>query len=712
VDQIALNNRALQIDDLPALSPGVWLVNDQDPGTNILSIRAATTDRLQQASVVMVLDGVPLADTELFTLPLFDQTQAEILKGPQGGRFGKNAAGGVIALRSARPLERGPLEQDFVEAGIGNGGLSLASFGLNLTGRPTDAVGGGAHAGVRLAGLWRSSEGWITNRTLGRTIDGMDTRALRLTGQLAEDGSQRDGGLWSVETGLSWMEEEGGAAWASSGNITGQAGGRLSGAVLEDPIGDFEGRAWRRWFQGRIAAQAGSTRQGGRASMMLAHDSYAKRWSEELDYRPGPLTFFGFPAFPDGIQPIRQPIDLTATTAELRYRLDSGRSGSSSSLELGLFRQETDRFRIDDFGPLLFGAAPPAYRTQAVQTGLFASAVLDARDLWPGLAGLTLEAEGRQDRDERSQTITVSTTGARVETRAATFERLQPRFALSWRFQPAGEDSSGFVYASASEAFRPGGFNPAPGPTSIWTPSFRPEVTTAHEVGLKLRNRGELPGGQSGERPWRVSLDLAVFRNRVQDFQNYTFIDNQSVTLSVPQVRVQGWELAATGSLDLAGGQTLSLSTAYASNRARIGRFVATDPLLGSPATRDYSGRQVPNAPEWTGTTEIRLDSSPGTGPAWSVSTRIHGAGRTVYELDNVLVSPERLWLDLELELLVSSGWALTLTARNATGERWAVSAFGQGMVGLLAGLGPGGPFDTYTINRGRQTSMTLRRTF
>ncbi len=90
----------LNVDDIATAVPGVWMVNDQDPGTNILSIRGATTDRLQQASVAFVLDGVPLADTELFTPRLFDVSRIEVLKGPQGALFGKNAAGGVISVRT------------------------------------------------------------------------------------------------------------------------------------------------------------------------------------------------------------------------------------------------------------------------------------------------------------------------------------------------------------------------------------------------------------------------------------------------------------------------------------------------------------------------------------------------------------------------------------------------------------------------------------
>ena len=56
--------------------------------------------------------------------------------------------------------------------------------------------------------------------------------------------------------------------------------------------------------------------------------------------------------------------------------------------------------------------------------------------------------------------------------------------------------------------------------------------------------------------------------------------------------------------------------------------------------------------------------------------------------------------------------WTLSLGVQNLEDKRWAISAFGQGMTGLLAGLGPGGPFDTFTINRGRKVTLSLRREF
>ena len=644
------------VDDVVTAVPGVWMVNDQDPGTNILSIRGATTDRLQQASVAMVLDGVPLADTELFTPRLYDVSVIEVLKGPQGSLFGKNASGGVIGIRS----------KDFgsyVDVTAGNGGLGEieAAHSLAL----------GADWNLRAAGLWSSADGWIKNTTLNRLVDAVETRngRLRLTGPALG---------WDLDFKFQYLEDEGGAAWASSNNVTDKNAGRLSGKVLINPIGDYPGQSKRRWGHG--VAKASRPLAGGTLSGYVARDSYAKRWDEELDYRPGPLTFYGFPAFPTGIQPIRQPIDVRATTAEVRWVSDEKQDFTH---QWGLFVQDTDKDRTDDFGPLLFGAPAPRYLTRSHQTSVFGALSYQVTEEFK------LEAQGRLDRDERSQTILSQVGGPVISRREGTFERFQPRVTAQWL---SGDTNFFLTYG---EAYRPGGFNPTPAASSIWKATYRPEITTSLELGWKQR----LPIAFG-------RLELNVFSNTVEDYQNYTFIDNQSVTLNVDEVTVRGLE----ASIVLRPIDGLDLSASYALADTKIERFIATDPLLGSPATRDYSGKAIPNAPRDTGRVSAKYQLE-------LKEVRLSGqidanyAGKTFYEIDNVLYSPARWWTDLTLSAERET-WTATLQAQNLTDERWAISAFGQGMTGLLAGLGPGGPFDTFTINRGRKVTFSLRREF
>jgi iron complex outermembrane recepter protein len=658
-------DRIATIDDVATAVPGIWMVNDQDPGTNILSIRGATTDRLQQASVAFVLDGVPLADTELFTPRLFDVSKIEVLKGPQGALFGKNAAGGVIAI-TTNGARTGSYfnEQAMIQGRIGDGGLGEVEFAKGFDLSNTWAI--------RAAGIWSSADGWIKNTTLNKLVDSTNTRALRLS-------AAGDAFGFNIDLRTHYLEEDGGAAWASSNNVTGKNAGRLSGDVLINPIGDYEGEATRWWRQ--TSARAGREFVAGRLDLLVARDSYQKRWTEELDYRPGPLTFFGFPAFPNGIQPIAQPIDVRATTLQGRWTSDLD---GNFNFQVGAFAQETDKDRIDDFGPLLFGFPASAYATNSRQTAVFGGVEWMPVDNW------TLEAQGRFDRDERSQTITNSATGALISKREGTFERFQPRVAASYR---TGRHVT--AYASYGEAFRPGGFNPTPAPISIWKAAFRPEVTSSYEVGAKLRNL-----------PFSGVMDFAIYSNQVKDFQNYTFIDNQSVTLNVDEVLIKGFE--ASGAFEVADG--VKLGASYALVDAEIQRFIATDPLLGSPATRDYTGKQLPNAPRETGKVWGSWYRNIGD---YEVTIRLDAnvAGKTYYEIDNVLYSPSRWWGDVNV-IVQRGDWTMTLKGENITDERWAISAFGQGMTGLLAGLGPNGPFDTFTINRGRRVSLALRKDF
>ena len=132
--------------------------------------------------------------------------------------------------------------------------------------------------------------------------------------------------------------------------------------------------------------------------------------------------------------------------------------------------------------------------------------------------------------------------------------------------------------------------------------------------------------------------------------------------------------------------------------------------MLGSPATRDYSGKAIPNTPRDTSKIWGRFGHQLGES---FVSARLdlNYAGKTFYEIDNVLYSPARWWSDFSVQAQRES-WTLSANVQNLTDERWAISAFGQGMTGLLAGLGPGGPFDTFTINRGRKLTVSLRREF
>jgi iron complex outermembrane receptor protein len=645
-----------RLDEIPSAVPGVFVIDDQDPGTNIVSIRGVSTDRLQAASIAYAVDGVLLPDTELFTTRLFDVRRFEVLKGPQGALFGKSAAGGAFNVETRGPL---PVAGGFIRLGYGSG--NTRELEAAVTGPLTARVSG------RAAIFAEATDGLIRNRTLEDQGDFYET--INARGRLQVDLGRR-----RLDLALDLHNEDGGAAYASSGNITGRTGGALEERVLEEPIGDYRGRAKRWW--GRASARLRPTAPAdGGFTLLAAYDRYRKAFEEELDYRPGPVTIGGFP-FTAGLQPIRQPIEIEALTAEARW---ASPERARVRTILGVFGQGVDRERVDDFGPLLFGAPAPRYDVESRQAAVFGQA---ETEIGPATVLLAL----RYDRDDRRQSIESTADRAALGGDQAVFDALQPKATVS--FRPLQEVLAWVTYA---EGFRTGGFNPTPGPGSVWKRRFEPEVVRTAEVGAK-RSR---PG---------LYLEVAAYLGRIGDYQSYTFLENQSVTLNVGQVATAGLEATFEARR---GPWRLSGSAAVA--EAEIQDYVAPDPLIVG-ALRDYSGLRPTNVPEHQWTVGLERVSNFGLGEV-RARADVTGVGDIAYTLDNVLHAPARITGDARLEGSFGR-WTASALVKNLTDERWAVSAFGQTMLALLQNLGPGGPFDTYTINRGREFGVSLEARF
>ncbi len=94
--------------DLIAFTPGVSLAGDIGGQRAIFNIRGVVQNDyadLAEAPVAVYVDGGYLASTQAQTFGLFDVGRVEILKGPQGTLFGRNATGGLVNTITAKPTE-------------------------------------------------------------------------------------------------------------------------------------------------------------------------------------------------------------------------------------------------------------------------------------------------------------------------------------------------------------------------------------------------------------------------------------------------------------------------------------------------------------------------------------------------------------------------------------------------------------------------------
>ena len=663
-DDIA-RRKLTTIDDFIAATPGVFLINDQDPGTNMISVRGVSTNRNQSPSIAYVVDGLALADSELFTLRTYDVARVEILKGPQGALFGRSASGGAVDIATNDPTDEAG---GMASLGMGNGFTWTADGVVNA---PVSE-----RVQLRLAGSYRNSDGFIRNSYLDRKVDGFTSRNLRLKAKIQTSETS------TLNLRLAWADEDGGAAYISSENVTGRNGGRLSGAILTDPQGDFEGRFARKWWgaQATFAQDLGDTLQ---LTWSGGYDNYHKDFSEELDFRHDtPVTLDGVALFPDGIQPISQPVDIEAWTSELR--LTSQGSGPLR-WHAGVFFQRLERDRTDDLGPLLFGAEPQRAETRSNQIGLFAQASYDVLPTLEATLGL------RYDRDRRKEDTIGTDTATTYARRAQTFDKWQPKLSLAWR--PSQDFTA---YVTGSVGFKAGGFNPLPGPSDIWTANFAAETVKSLEAGIK----GQLAEG-------RVRLSLAGFVTDYSNFQNTVFLGN-SVVLSVPKVNVHGLEASAQADL----GQGFHLDGGAAWTHSRTGTYITPNPTPepGEPDLVDLTGKRTPNAPDWTLNGGIGWEGE--AGPA-KLDARLSVAyvSRVDFEIDNILHTPGYASVDGRLGIELGA-WNLEVWAKNLFDTRWAISAFGQQQLPLLLGLGPNGPFDSFTINTGRQFGVGATHRF
>ncbi len=68
-------------------------------------MRGISQARNSEPSAAIVVDGVEMTQPAQFNQELLDIQQIEVLKGPQGALYGRNAIGGAIIITTAQPTD-------------------------------------------------------------------------------------------------------------------------------------------------------------------------------------------------------------------------------------------------------------------------------------------------------------------------------------------------------------------------------------------------------------------------------------------------------------------------------------------------------------------------------------------------------------------------------------------------------------------------------
>jgi len=133
-------------------------------GTQAISV---STD----PAVAVALNDIPFIRNHFFEQEFYDVNQVEVVRGPQGTLYGRNATAGVVNVISAKPTDQ---FEAMLSADWGNYTNRRYEGMVNI---PIDSD----QLDLRVAGEWTKRDGYTINENTGDPVDGRDLWSSRVT---------------------------------------------------------------------------------------------------------------------------------------------------------------------------------------------------------------------------------------------------------------------------------------------------------------------------------------------------------------------------------------------------------------------------------------------------------------------------------------------------------------------------------------------------
>ncbi|HYQ55870.1 MAG TPA: TonB-dependent receptor, partial [Draconibacterium sp.] len=162
------NNKVEDLTDVSAIVPNFFMPDYGSKLTSPVYIRGVG-NRINTPSVGLYVDGIPYFEKAAFNFDFFDIEQIEVLRGPQGTLYGRNAMGGLINIISRQPSDERITE---ISTDYGNYNQLNAQISHNQPIGKSFAVLG--NVGVR------HNDGFFTNQYNNKKADKLDSYSGRL----------------------------------------------------------------------------------------------------------------------------------------------------------------------------------------------------------------------------------------------------------------------------------------------------------------------------------------------------------------------------------------------------------------------------------------------------------------------------------------------------------------------------------------------------
>lgn len=561
-------------------------------GETRIAIRGITFENISatgaEARVAYHLDGVYLSRSGNINGTFFDVERLEVLRGPQGTLFGRNAIAGAVNLITRDPTDD---FEGYIQANVGNYNSIIAE----------GAVSGPIANGIsfRIAGRSSDHGGYGRNLVTGRDTDELSQRDFRIKLKIEPSAS------FSTVLSADYTRNK-----SNSGYYF--AGFAYPGSPAAPPV------------PGGIYPDPDNLRDiTSNIDPMTRNEFYGFGAHTRLDLSDA-LTLVSITSLRHGEEFIRVDNDYTQLA-----RLDPAQFGSKSrqfSQELQLqgdydwgnflvgayyFREKYKSGAIIPINPVLFGG--PDVVLDALRYGgvlktrsfaAFAQTTIDVTDA----LHVTLGARYTKDRKSRTDaffqfdfaaigpyvpgTCNVPC-GASDGVLASNF---QPFAEKSWEnFSPKitlqydlSDDAN--VYATYSKGFKSGAFQPG---LDAFGNGVNPEKLTSYEVGFK---------GDLFDR--RLRLNLAGFHYDYKNLQVFRVLDGTvgAVLQNAAAAKLYGVEAEVTA----IPAEGLEINLAGALMKSKFTDFVSLDPTRPNGPNGDptepfnLKGNRLPSAPTYT----------------------------------------------------------------------------------------------------------------
>ncbi|MEM6485136.1 MAG: TonB-dependent receptor [Pseudomonadota bacterium] len=580
VEQLGWRNA----EQVAAQTPGLVATSYNGANTiSLFSIRGvAQTDfnDHQEAPTVVYTDGVYIAQTSAAGAAMFDTERVEVLKGPQGTLYGRNATGGLVHLISRRPTDT---LEGYVDAEVSE--FSTTRLTGVVSGPISDSVRG------RLSVMKQDSDGYYENR-LGPDLRSLDATNVRL--QLEADIGERLSAHWVA----SWGEADYGAAAYTHRVATLGADG---GGVFGGADTDFGGYMNNDFYSGDFSDAGPNDAEGWLSALTLEYElsdnmtlvsitglqNNEKTYQEDSDSSPAVFGNFG--------------TEQDADTFTQEVRID----GTSDSLNWtvgGYYLEIEGDYRAffqfpDYFG---YGTLPNnVYDLETTSWAVFGQVEYEISDTLSFTAGLRWTEDEKDFNTNASCIDTTELDGCNdfglvqgsVQTEPTVVD-LSPlslsrddsdytgKLQLDWR--PA-EDV--LVYASLNRGMKAGGFlGSIDGATTLPDLSFEDEILTTYEAGLKMTFWDN-----------RARLNASAFYYDYSDYQAFVFQGITSVIRN-NDAEITGAEIELTlqpaNGLDLLFGASFLDAVVQDVDRG-AGDIRDQDMVLAPDITLNFLGRKA-----------------------------------------------------------------------------------------------------------------------